>query len=73
MRLVPTNPALRMPGALQIQRQAMLMGGVTGALVGSAIWALARNKIGWYGVIIPIAGAGAGMVSWAAFERQAMR
>lgn len=67
MRSVPQNPeapAIHFASDVAARRTAILLGGVSGAVVGGAAWAATHKHIGWLGVVLPVAGAVGGAYLW---------
>lgn len=77
MRSVPTNPAgdaLIVFGTdAAARRAAIAMGGVSGAVIGGAMWGLTHQKIGWWGAVFPILGTVGGAALWAGLNVSATR
>lgn len=69
MRSVPHNPeapAIRFTSDVTARRTAIIAGGASGALIGSALWGILHKRIGWGGLVFPIAGTVLGSYAWAA-------
>lgn len=73
MRSVPNPSALRFTDDVSANRTAVLVGGMTGAFVGAALWGIAHKHVGWLGVAFPLAGAVGGTYLWAKSDVRAAR
>jgi hypothetical protein len=77
MRSVPTNPfgeaMVHFGSDTAARRAAVAMGGVSGAVIGGAIWGLTYKQIGWWGIVLPLIGTAGGAAMWAALNVGAAR
>ena len=76
MRSVPQNPAgdtlvARFRTDAAARRTAIALGGVSGAVVGGAVWGLTHQKLGWWGLLFPLLGTVGGAAMWASMDIRA--